>query len=249
MDFCTAFTNTNAVKDAQRELRSLKQGESLDEYITKFKQLARLGNLPFTEHGVIEQFKLGLKGGLLDAIICTDQYNPQVAWTLDKWIEEAQKQHGKWKELRFYRPNARARLYQAFGVRGNHNNNTNGGGRCTTSQGGDAMDVDSIEVNTTNTPRRYGQTHSEEKKQELMKNNQCFYCEICGHRTRDCCKRQAARANQNQGGTSAKTNTVTQMTPTELTKFLQENMGNLDKDAKISVIESLMLSSFVQGSN
>ena len=80
-EFHTAFTNTNAIKDTQRELRSLKQGESLDEYITKFKQLAHLGNLPFTEHGVIEQFKPGLKGGLLDAIICTDYYDPQVAWT------------------------------------------------------------------------------------------------------------------------------------------------------------------------
>ena len=111
------------------------------------------------------------------------------------------------------------------------------------------MDIDSIEVNTTNTPRRYRQTHSEEKKQELMKNNQCFYCEIHRHCARDCRKKQAACTNQNQGGTSAKTNTVTQMTPTELTKFLQENMGNLDEDAKISVIESLMPSSFVQGSN
>ena len=111
------------------------------------------------------------------------------------------------------------------------------------------MDVDAIEVNTTNTPCCYGQTHSEEKKQELMKNNQCFYCEIRGHRARDCRKKQAARTNQNQGGTNVKAGTVTQMTPSELTKFLQENMGNLDEDAKISVIESLMPSSFVQGSN
>ena len=107
-EFCTAFTNTNAVKDVQRELRSLKQGESLDKYITKFKQLACLGNLPFTKHGVIEQFKLGLKGGLLDAIIRTDHYDLQVAWTFEQWVEEAQKQHGKWKELRSYRPDARA---------------------------------------------------------------------------------------------------------------------------------------------
>ena len=78
-----------------------------------------------------------------------------------------------------------------------------------------------------------------------MKNNQCFYCKIHGHYARDCCKKQAARADQNQGGTSAKTNTVTQMTPTELPKFLLENMGNLDEDTKISIIESLMLSSFV----
>ena len=252
-EFRTAFTNTNAAKDAQRELRNLKQGESLNEYITKFKQLACLGNLPFIEHGVIEQFKLGLKGGLLDTIIRTDHYDLQVAWTLDRWIEEAHKQHGKWKELCSYRPDACTRLYQAFGVRGNRSNNNSSGGRRTTSQGGDAMDVDSADVRTgTVTPgsnRRYGQTHSEEKKQELMKNNQCFYCEIRGHCARDCCKKQAARANQNQGGTSAKTGTVTQMTPTELTKFLQENMGNLDEDAKISIIESLMPSSFVQGSN
>ena len=115
------------------------------------------------------------------------------------------------------------------------------------------MDIDAADIHAGAVPlgsnHQYGQTHSEEKKQKLMKNNQCFYCEICGHHARDCHKKQAAHTNQNKGGTSARTNTVTQMTPTELTKFLQENMGNLDKDAKISVIESLMLSSFVQGSN
>jgi hypothetical protein len=97
-DFRTAFTNTNAAKEAHTDLTKLKQGDSLDEYIACFKQLARLGNLPFTEHGTIEQFKLGLKLGLLDAIISTDAYDPLVAWTFDKWTEEAQKQHGKWKE-------------------------------------------------------------------------------------------------------------------------------------------------------
>jgi hypothetical protein len=39
------------------------------------------------------------------------------------------------------------------------------------------------------------------------------------------------------------------MTPTELAKYLQENMGNMDEDAKISIIESLMPQSFVQGPN
>jgi hypothetical protein len=61
------------------ELTKLWQGESLDKYISKFKQLARLGGLPFTKHGTIEQFKLGLKGGLLDAVISSNSYNPQVA--------------------------------------------------------------------------------------------------------------------------------------------------------------------------
>jgi hypothetical protein len=76
----------------------LKQGDSLDEYIACFKQLAQLGNLLFTEHGTIEQFKLGLKGGLLDAIISSNAYDPLTFWTFEKWTEEAQKQHGKWQE-------------------------------------------------------------------------------------------------------------------------------------------------------
>jgi hypothetical protein len=97
-DFRTAFTNTNATKDVRTELTKLKQGNSLDEYIAHFKQLAWLGNLPFMEHGTIEQFKLGFKGGLLDAIISSDTYDPHTTWTFEKWIEEAQKQHGKWHE-------------------------------------------------------------------------------------------------------------------------------------------------------
>jgi hypothetical protein len=88
-DFRTAFTNTNAAKDACTELTKLKQGDSLDEYITHFKQLARLGNLPVTEHGTIKQLKLGLKGGLLDTIISSDAYDPLTAWTFKKWTEEA----------------------------------------------------------------------------------------------------------------------------------------------------------------
>jgi hypothetical protein len=39
-DFRTAFTNTNAAKEACTELTKLKQGDSLDEYIACFKQLA-----------------------------------------------------------------------------------------------------------------------------------------------------------------------------------------------------------------
>jgi hypothetical protein len=38
-DFRNAFTNTNAAKEAQTELTKLKQGDSLDEYIARFKQL------------------------------------------------------------------------------------------------------------------------------------------------------------------------------------------------------------------
>jgi hypothetical protein len=39
-DFRTSFTNTNAAKEACTELTKLKQGDSLDEYIACYKQLA-----------------------------------------------------------------------------------------------------------------------------------------------------------------------------------------------------------------
>jgi hypothetical protein len=100
------------------------------------------------------------------------------------------------------------------------------------------MDVDA--VHTTN--------HSEEKKAELMKGNQCFYCEIRGHRAKDCCKKATDHAKQSSGGTAPKV-TATTLTPDELTKFIKDNMGNFEKDTKISIIEALMPKDFVQGLN
>jgi hypothetical protein len=106
----------------------------------------------------------------------------------------------------------------------------------TTSQGGHHMDVNT--VCTTN--------HSEEKKVELMKGNQCFYCEIKGHYAKDCRKKAADCTKQSSRGTTPKV-TATALTPDELTKFIKDNMGNFEEDTKISIIEALMLKDFIQG--
>jgi len=93
-----------------------------------------------------------------------------------------------------------------------------------------------------------------------MENNQCFYCEIKGHRIKDCQKKAADRRNFN-GGQSDKnargpppihnrvsnTDTPTpDMTPTDISTFLKENMGLLDEDTKLSIVESLMPKDFSQ---
>jgi hypothetical protein len=100
------------------------------------------------------------------------------------------------------------------------------------------MDIDAVQ--TTN--------HSKEKKAELMKGNQCFYCKIKGHCTKDCHKKAADHAKQSSRGTTPKVTTTT-LTPDELTKFIKDNMGSFEKDTKISIIEALMLKDFVQGPN
>jgi len=39
------------------------------------------------------------------------------------------------------------------------------------------------------------------------------------------------------------------MTPTDILDFLKKNMGLLDEDTKLSIIESLMLKNFTQAQN
>ena len=116
------------------------------------------------------------------------------------------------------------------------------------------MDVDA--ANAAKDGR--GPQHSEAKKKELMENNQCFYCEIRGHRVKDCRKKAADRRNfneKNPGGTPpirnrASTSTPTpDMTPTDISDFLKENMGSLDEDTKLSIVESLMPKDFTQAQN
>jgi hypothetical protein len=85
------------------------------------------------------------------------------------------------------------------------------------------MDVDAIIANEVR-PR---QTHNTEKHVELMRNNQCFYCEKMGHRANVCRKKIADRAKQGGGGTAScpaysqgPDTQATPMTPTELAKYL-----------------------------
>jgi hypothetical protein len=198
----------------------------------EFKRVARDAGVPLNNIGTITLFKKGLKKGLLDNIIDSDVYDPLAApWTFDRWTKEAVKQHGKWKKKNAFHDSFCSGLYKTFGVK-NQNQ------KQTTSQGGHHMDVDA--VRTTN--------HSEEKKAELMKGNQCFYCEIKGHCAKDCRKKAADCAKQSSRGTIPRA-TATTLTPDELTKFIKDNMGNFEEDTKISIIEALMPKDFVQGPN
>ena len=88
-----------------------------------------------------------------------------------------------------------------------------------------------------------------------MKERKCFYCEIKGHQACDCCKKQVDHDRSNQGASkttqslSAWNQEPIDMTPDDISGFLKDNMSLLDKDTKLSIIESLMPKDFPQAQN
>ena len=248
--FKTAFTNQNQREEAYQKLCKLKQGDNLDDFFAKFKQLSHEAGVPLDDKGTIETLKHAMKPPLTRAIIHSPSFDPNAdkPWTFKKWEEQARKSHQQWLAASQF-SQQKAGLYKAFGLKPNqgksnqYGRNKNSGPR-TTSQGGHAMDVDA---------NRMGQTHSDAKKQQLMNENKCFYCEIKGHQARVCRKKIADHA---KNGKTAESDTPTarsqgpiDMTPDDISSFLTEHMGSLDEDTKLSIIESLMPKDFPQAQN
>ena len=174
--FLAAFTNTNRKAEAYKELCKLKQWESLDNFFADFKRLVKDADIKLDDHSTIEILKNNLKWALVQVIIRSPNYNPTSnnPWKFKEWEKEAHNQHIKWQTAEQYNSSRRKALYQVFGINPNCSNPDHGKparpGYHTTSQGGYHMDIDATSGR--------GAQHSEAKKQELMKNNQCFYCEI-----------------------------------------------------------------------
>jgi len=162
---------------------------------------------------------------LTRAVIHSPDFNPNadVPWTFKKWEEQARMSHQKWLAAAQYSQQKQG-LYRAFGLKPNQGRSNQPGRNrtsrpCTTSQGGYAMDVDA---------NRMGQTHSDAKKQQLMDENKCFYCEIKGHQACICRKKIADRA---KSGRTAKSDNPTvrnqdpiDMTPDDISGFLKDHM-------------------------
>jgi len=97
--FKNAFVNENRRSEAYQELCKLKQGDSLDDFFAKFKQLAFEADVPLDDKGTIETLKHALTQGLTSTIINSPTYDPtaKVPWTFKEWEEQACKSHLKWK--------------------------------------------------------------------------------------------------------------------------------------------------------
>jgi len=269
--FKQAYTNMNLREEAYQALIQLHQKESLDKFFANFKRLARDAGVALNDQGTIELLKNALTGALTRSVIQLPEYdvNADPGWTFKKWEEETRKQHLKWKTSMQYTkpmdPQWQA-MYKAFGINPNHGGNnrgghTNGPGHRTTSQGGHHMDVDAAKTGR-------GIQHSEAKKNKLMAGNQCFYCEIQEHHTKDCRKKQADCRNYESGTNNSPSNSrstnypgksepatnhatpgALDMTPGDISSFLKDNMGLLDEDTKLSIVKSLMPKDFTKAQN
>ena len=250
--FKAAFTNQNQREEAYQKLCKLKQGENLDDFFAQFKQLTHEAGVPLDDKGTIETLKHAMKPLLTRAIIHSPNFDPNAdtPWTFKKWEEQARKSHQQWLAASQF-SQQKVGLYKAFGLtprqnqgKGNQYRRNRTSGPCTTSQGGHAMDVNAS---------RMGQTHSDEKKKQLMDENKCFYCEIKGHQACVCHKKIADCAKSGKtadGNTSAvRGQGPIDMTPDNISSFLTEHMGLLDEDTKLSIIESLMPKDFPQAQN
>jgi len=256
--FRNAFTNQNQREESYQKLCKLKQEESLDDFFTKFKQLAFEAGVPLDDKGTIETLKHGMNKGLTSAIINSPNYDPtaDIPWTFKQWEEQARKSHLKWKAAAEF-TQRRQGLFQMFklapqqtnnpgrgGFRRNNNWRNNRNDQRTTSQGGYHMDVDATTTTDINAIR---QQHSEAKKADLMRSNSCFYCEKPGHRASNCRKKQAdrgnfsGRSNNYREPTKAHVATMPNLQdPEELANFLKENMDYLSTDTRLGFIEKLM---------
>jgi len=196
--FKNTFVNQNRRSEAYQELCKLKQGESLDNFFAKFKQLAHEAEVPLDDKGTIETLKHIMTKGLTSSIINSPNFDPtaEIPWTFKQWEEQARKSHLKWKAAAEF-TQTRQGLFQAFKLypkqnqgKGNNNQGRNNywrNNKRTTSQGGYHMDVDATVTTDINATAGGGQQHSEAKKAELMRSNSCFYCEKQGHRANVCC--------------------------------------------------------------
>ena len=168
--FFRAFTNITREVDAQTDIKTLKMkgDHGLDDYISTFERLARLGGYNLTDRAVIDMFVDGLPNSL--AINVAKFNNPR---TFNDWKRGAVEHHTTylWIKSRFHKK-SEARPTQDQWK------------KAFTKKGDDAMDTTPgwVKARATNTRPPL----SDDKREKLRKEGRCFRCKKQGHLSRYC---------------------------------------------------------------
>jgi len=95
---------------------------------------------------------------------------------------------------------------------------------------------------------------SNKQKVELMATRACFYCFKVGHQAKNCHKKQAdcARSSRETTNKPAHNNvnrSIPDMTPSDIAQFLKDNVDTIDDETKLSIVEKILPTGFLTGSN
>ena len=198
--FYRAFTNITREVDAQTDIKTLKMkgNHGLDDYISTFERLARLGGYNLADKAVIDMFVDGLPNSLA---INVAKFN--APHSFNDWKRGAVEHHTTymWIKSRFHnkgrsegRP-TQDQWKKAF-----------------TKKGDDAMDTTPgrVKARATNTRPPL----NDEEREKLRKEGQCFRCRKQGHLSRYCPdKPSQARGNPQEEDSEEETIQATASKP------------------------------------
>jgi hypothetical protein len=120
-------------------------------------------------------------------------------------------------------------LYHALKKKGNNQR--------TTSQGGNAMDVDAARIGNL----------TEAQKANLIKENKCFYCQKTGYRANVCYKK---KHDKGETTTTSQVNAIdTNSNQSEAAKTMDGIIGKMMDEEKLKFVEDLLPKDFLQGTD
>ena len=170
--FFRAFTNIMREVDAQTDIKTLKMkgDHGLDDYISTFKRLARLGGYNLADQAVIDMFIDGLPTSL--AINVAKFNNPR---NFNNWKQGAVEHHTMymWIKSKFHNKG-----------RNNACPTQDQWKKAFTKKGDNAMDTTPgwVKAHATNTRPPL----NDEERERLRKEGRCFRCKKQGHLSRYC---------------------------------------------------------------
>ena len=168
--FFRAFTNITREVDAQTDIKTLKMkgDHGLDDYISTFERLARLGGYNLTDRAVIDMFVDGLPNSL--AINVAKFNNPR---TFNEWKRGAVEHHTTylWIKSRFHKKSEARPTSDQWK-------------KAFSKKGDDAMDTTPgrVKARATNTRPPL----NDDEREKLRKEGRCFRCKKQGHLSRYC---------------------------------------------------------------
>ena len=236
--FFRAFTNITREVDAQTDIKTLKMkgDHGLDDYISTFERLVRLGGYNLADRAVIDMFVDGLPNSL--AINVAKFNNPR---TFNEWKRGAVEHHTTylWIKSRFHKKNETRPTQDQWK-------------KTFTKKGDDAMDTTPGRVKAWAANTRPPLTDDEREK--LRKEGRCFRCRKQGHLSRYCPdKPSQARGNPEEEESEGEVVQATTSRPTKPTnpflvkkKTTAQDIIRLITDAEDDVKDTIIQEVFMK---